>query len=445
MPMFESLTDRLQGVFERLSAKGSLTEADVDEALKQVRLALLEADVNFKVVKEFIARVRERAIGADVARSLTPAQQVVKIVNDELVELLGEPAKLNLGGVPPHVIMLVGLQGAGKTTAAAKLALRLRRNGQRPLLVACDTRRPAAINQLEVLGRQIDVPVHSEGTQPAPPDIAAHAVDRAKQSNYSVVILDTSGRLNIDEALMEELAQIRGRTKPVETLLVVDSMTGQEAVRVAQDFHNRTQLTGLILTKMDGDARGGAALSVRHVTGVPIKFIGTGEKTDALEEFYPDRIASRILGMGDVLSLIERAEMSMDKEETERATKKMAEGKFDFEDFLSQMQQLRRLGPLQQVIEMIPGLNQLTKQMPQAINEKDLKRVEAIIYSMTVKERRNPKLLNGSRKRRIAAGSGTSVQEVNQLVRQFLEMQKLFKSVGKGRRLPPGFEKMLRG
>ncbi len=444
MPMFENLSEKLQDIFNRLSAKGHLTEADVDEALKQVRLALLDADVNFKIVREFIAKVRERAIGAEVRASLTPGQQVVKIVNDQLVELLGEPAKLNLGGVPPHVIMLVGLQGAGKTTAAAKLALRLRRSGQRPLLVACDTRRPAAIKQLEVLGKQIDVPVHSEGTQPPPPDIAARAVERARQSAYSVVILDTSGRLNIDEELMEELAQIRARTKPVETLLVVDAMTGQEAVRVAYDFHQRTQLTGLVMTKMDGDARGGAALSVRYVTGVPIKFIGTGEKTDALDEFYPDRIASRILGMGDVMSLIERAEQMMDRDEAERATDKMAKGEFDLEDFLSQMQQLKRMGPLTQLIEMIPGLNQLTKQLPQGIDEKAMKRVEAMIYSMTPQERRNPKMLNGSRKRRIAAGSGTTVQELNQLVRQFLEMQKMMKSMGRGKRIPRGMMDMFR-
>ena len=446
MPMFENLTDRLQGIFDQLGAKGHLTEADVDEALKQVRLALLEADVNFKVVKEFIAKVRERAIGAEVTRSLTPAQQVVKIVNEEMINLLGEPSKLNLGGVPPSVIMLVGLQGHGKTTAAAKLALQLKRSGQRPLLVAADTRRPAAITQLEVLGRQIEVPVHSEGSAPPPPDIAAHAVDRARQSNYNVVIIDTSGRLNIDEALMKELEEIRGRTHPIETLLVVDSMTGQEAVRVAQDFHKRTDVSGLILTKMDGDARGGAALSIRHVTGVPIKYIGIGEKIEPLEQFFPDRIASRILGMGDVLSLIERAEMSMDQEEAERASKKMVEGKFDFEDFLSQLQQLKRMGPLTQILDMIPGLNQLTKQLPTGgISDKDLKRVEAIIYSMTREERRNPKILNGSRKRRIASGSGTTVQDVNNLVRQFVEMQKLMKSVGRGRRMPKGLPPELFG
>ena len=444
MPMFEDLTERLEGIFSRLSLKGHLTEADVDEALKQVRLALLEADVNFRVVKQFIADVRERAIGAEVTKSLSPGQQVVKIVNEELINLLGQPARLDLGGVPPHVIMLVGLQGAGKTTAAAKLALQLRRSGQRPLLVALDTRRPAAITQLEVLGKQIDVPVHAEGTQPPPPDIAARALDRARVSNYSVVILDTSGRLNIDEALMQELEQIRGRTKPAETLLVVDSMTGQEAVRVAQDFFNRTDVTGLVLTKMDGDARGGAALSIRAVTGIPIKYIGTGEKLDALEPFYPDRIASRILGMGDILSLIERAEQSMDQEEAEKATKRMAEGHFDLEDFLQQLQQIKKLGPLSQIMEMIPGLNQMTKQLPQGVSDKDLKRIEAIIYSMTVQERRNPKILNGSRKRRVAAGSGTSVQEVNNLIRQFLEMQKMMKQFGKGRRLPKNLMDMFK-
>ena len=444
MPMFENLTERLENIFKDLGAKGHLTEDDVDEALKQVRLALLEADVNFKVVKEFIARVRAKAIGADVARSLSPAQQVIKIVNDELIELLGEPSKLNLGGVPPHVVMLVGLQGAGKTTAAAKLALQLKRSGQRPLLVACDTRRPAAIKQLEVLGKQIDVPVHSEGTQPPPPDIAAHAVDRARTSNYNIVLLDTSGRLNIDETLLQELEDIKAKTRPVETILVVDAMTGQEAVRVAQDFNARTPLTGLILTKMDGDARGGAALSIRSVTGIPIKYIGTGEKTDAIEPFYPDRIASRILGMGDMLTLIERAEQMMDKDEAERATKKMAKGEFDLEDFLQQMQQLKRMGPLQTILEMVPGLNQITKQLPQAIDDKQFKRVEAIIQSMTPVERRNPKVLNGSRKRRIASGSGTTVPEVNQLVRQFMEMQKVMKSFKGGKRMPKEFMNMFK-
>jgi signal recognition particle subunit SRP54 len=436
MAMFESLSDKLQAVFDKLARKGVLTEADVDVAMREVRLALLEADVNYKVVKDFVAKVRERAVGAEVTKSLTPAQQVVKIVNEELVNLLGPSTKLDLSGQPPHVIMLVGLQGSGKTTTAAKLALQLRKQGQRPLLVAADTRRPAAITQLEVLGRQLDLPVHSEGQKVPPPDICTNAVNRARQSAYTAVILDTQGRLHIDDDLMRELEQIRTRTKPREILLVADAMTGQDAVRVADEFHKRVGLTGLILTKVDGDARGGAALSIRSVTGVPIKYLGVGEKTDALEPFYPDRLASRILGMGDVLSLIEKAQESMDRDEAVRMEKKLRTATFDLDDFLKQLQQVKKMGPLNQLLEMVPGFASLTKELPQEVTDKELKRIEAIICSMTAQERRHPDILNGSRKRRVARGSGTTVQEVNQLLSQFRQVQRMmkqFNQMGRGR------------
>ncbi len=435
--MFENLTERLQSVFDSLGRKGALTEADVDSALREVRMALLEADVNFRVVKDFIGRVRERAVNAAVLKSLTPAQQVIKIVNEELIATLGESGRLNLSGVPPHVLMLVGLQGSGKTTMAAKLALALRKNGQRPLLVAADTRRPAAITQLEVLGKQIGVPVHSEGTTPPPPQICANAVQRAKESAYSVVILDTSGRLHVDDELMQELEQIKQRVSPAEVLLVVDAMTGQDAVRVAESFHQRVGLTGLILTKIDGDARGGAALSIRSVTGVPIKYLGIGEKTDALELFHPERMASRILGMGDVLTLIEKAQSSFDEAQAKRMEQKLRNATFDFEDFLEQMQQVKRMGPLSSLLEMIPGLASISRQLPVDATDAQMKQIEAIIRSMTREERKTPSLINASRKRRIARGSGTTVQDVNQLLRQFQEMQKVIKqlSSNKGRGL----------
>ena len=433
--MFENLQDKLQGVFDRLSRRGHLTEADVDTALREVRRALLEADVNFKVTKGLIARIRERSVGVEVMRSLSPAQQVIKIVNEELVATLGDPAPLNLGGGSPRVIMLVGLQGAGKTTMAAKLALHLRRNSHRPLMVAADTRRPAAIEQLKVLGKQLDIPVYDEGTQVTPPTICANAVKAAREGAHSVVILDTSGRLQIDEALMNELVEIKAKTDPQEVVLVVDAMTGQEAVNVADGFNQQVDLTGLILTKIDGDARGGAAISVREVTGVPIKFLGTGEKLNDLETFYPDRMASRILGMGDVLTLIERAEASMDEELAQEATDKMMAGKFDLDDFLKQLQQIKKMGPLTNLIEMIPGFNQVAKDVPMDMAEKQMVTVEAIIHSMTLKERRNPRLLNASRKRRIAKGSGTKVQDVNQLLSQFRQMQKMMKQFKNPRKL----------
>jgi signal recognition particle subunit SRP54 len=419
-------------VFAQLSNRGKLSEADVDAALRQVRLALLEADVNFKVVKDFISRVRERAVGGEVMKSLTPAQQVIKIVNEELIATLGEAERLDLSGPSPHVVMLVGLQGSGKTTTAAKLAVSLRKSGQRPLLVAADTYRPAAITQLEVLGKQLDIPVHSEGDKVSPPKICANAVKRAREAAYSVVLLDTAGRLHIDDQMMQELEQVRAKTNPQEVLLVVDAMTGQDAVRVADDFNQRVGITGLILTKVDGDARGGAAISVRSVTGVPIKYLGVGEKTDALEVFHPDRLASRILGMGDVLTAIEKAQEVMDEEKALKVGQKLVKGEFDLEDFRDQLQQLKQMGPMSQLLDMIPGMSQLTKGLAPDVTDQQLKLIEAIINSMTPEERRNPRIINGSRKRRIARGSGTTVMEVNDLLSQFRQMQRMMKQLTGG-------------
>ncbi len=440
--MFDSLSEKLNSVFKKLASRGRLSEADVDAALREVRLALLEADVNFQVVKEFLARVRERAVGSEVMQSLSPAQGVIKIVNEELIKTLGEPAKIDLSGNPPHVVILVGLQGSGKTTTAAKLALHLRQHGQKPLLVAADTRRPAAIQQLQTLGKQLDLPVHSEPNTVPPPTICANAVHRARDGAYSVVLLDTAGRLQIDDELMRELEEIKTRVHPQEALLVADAMTGQEAVRVAQEFHRRITLTGLILTKVDGDARGGAALSIRSVTGVPIKFLGVGEKNEALEPFYPDRLASRILGMGDILTLIEKAQATMDSQAAQKAAEKLLEAKFDFEDFLAQLQQIKKMGPISQLLGMMPGMGEIAKQLPSDATDKQMKRIEAIISSMTRQERRNPDLLNGSRRKRIAMGSGTSVQEVNKLMSDFKQMQRMmqqFKS-GKLRGMIPGLK-----
>lgn len=425
--MFENLQDKLQGVFDQLNRRGRLSEADVDRALREVRLALLEADVNFKVVKSLISRVRERAVGVEVSKTITPGQQVIKIVHDELLATLGDAAPLNMGGGSPRVVMMVGLQGSGKTTTTAKLALHLRKSKHTPLLVAADTRRPAAIEQLKVLGRQLDIPVYAEDASVSPPQICANAIKAAKSGANSVVILDTAGRLQIDEELMDELSQIKANTHPQEILLVADAMTGQEAVRVAQGFDNQVDLTGLILTKIDGDARGGAAISIREVTGVPIKFLGTGEKVSEIEVFHPDRLASRILGMGDVLTLIERAEEVLDEEVAERGAKKLLEGNFNLEDFLEQLHQVKRMGPLGKVMDMIPGMGEVTKSISQEDMESSLKRTQAIISSMTTHERRNPKVLNGGRRRRIAKGSGTTVQDVNQLIAQFRQMQKMMK------------------
>lgn len=427
--MFENLQDRLQGVFDQLTRRGRLSEEDVDKALREVRLALLEADVNFKVVKDFIGRVRERAVGVEVSKNITPGQQVIKIVHEELLTTLGQSAPLDMGGAAPHIIMMVGLQGSGKTTTAAKLALHLRKSKHRPLMVAADTRRPAAIEQLKVLGRELDIPVFSEDPAIPPPTICANAIKAAKSGAHNIVILDTAGRLQIDEALMDELSQIKARTEPKEVLLVADAMTGQEAVRVAEGFHQQVDLTGLVLTKIDGDARGGAAISIRSVTGVPIKFLGTGEKPSDLEVFHPDRLASRILGMGDVLSLIEQAEEVIDEEVATRGAQRMMEGNFNLEDFLEQLHQVKKLGPLNKVLDMIPGMGQLTKEIPQEDMEKQLKRTQAIISSMTTGERRNPRVLNGSRKRRVARGSGTTVQDINQLLTQFRQMQKMMKQL----------------
>lgn len=440
MAMFESLSKRLEGVFTNLSGKGKLTEADVNEAMREVRLALLEADVNLKVVRQFVERVRAKAVGADVLGSLSPAQQVLAIVNDELVEMLGGvdgPNKLDLGGAPPNVIMLVGLQGSGKTTTAAKLANYLRKQGQRPLMVAADMYRPAAVHQLQTLGKQLSIPVYAEPAGANPVDICVHSLNYAREQAASVIILDTAGRLNIDERMMQEVTSIRARVQPREVLLIADAMTGQEAVHVADDFNKAVSLTGMILTKMDGDARGGAALSIHSVTGVPIKFMTVGEKTDALEPFYPDRLASRILGMGDVLSLIERAQETIDEEEALKAQAKLQQGKFDLEDFLSAMRQLKRMGPLRQVMEMMPGFNKMAAmpEMEEALEGDQMKHIEAMVLSMTKEERRNPEIINGSRRKRIARGSGTTVQEINQLLEQFGEMRTMIRqmSTGKGK------------
>ena len=441
--MLEILTQKLSKAFDRLSGKGKLGEKDIDEVLRQVRLALLEADVNFKVVKEFLPRVKERALSSEVLQSLTPAQQIIKIVNEELINILGgEPSCLAPVTHPSSVALLVGLQGSGKTTTAVKLAVQLKRVGQRPLLVAADTRRPAAIEQLKMLGGQENIPVYSEDSKVAPATICSHALKKAKEIASTWVIVDTQGRLHIDEVMMAELASIKSALQPLEVLLTVDAMTGQDAVKVAQEFHSRVGLTGLILTKMDGDARGGAALSIRFVTGVPIKFMGTGEKIDALESFYPDRLASRILGMGDMLTLIERTERTFDQQQAKNLEKKMRTTGFDLEDLLGQLRQIRRMGSLGQLLEMIPGFSKLASYVPDDGEEEQFKKVEAIILSMTPEERHNPAIINGSRRYRIARGSGTTPRDVNQLLNQFYQIQKLTKSMGRGK-LPRSVMNML--
>jgi signal recognition particle subunit SRP54 len=434
--MFESLSARLDGVFDRLRGKGKVTEKDVADAMREVRQALLEADVNFRVVKQFVARVQERAVGAEVLESLSPAQQVISIVYDELVEMLGGKEdsgkpKIVFAGAPPTIIMLVGLQGSGKTTHAAKLAQYFRKNGQKPGMVAADMQRPAAVQQLQQLGRQLDVPVYTEPQGSKPVDITQRAVRWAREQALSVLILDTAGRLHVDEELMNEVATIRQRVAPQEVLLVVDAMTGQDAVRVADEFNKSVGLTGLILTKMDGDARGGAALSVREVTGVPIKFMGTGEKTDAIEPFYAERLAQRILGMGDVLTLIERAREQIDEKQALQMQKKLQAASFDLEDFLQQMRQIRKMGPLSQLLELMPGMGKAmnTPEVREALEGDQLKMVEAIILSMTSQERHDPAIINGSRKRRIARGSGTTVQDINQLLASFKQMQQMMKQM----------------
>jgi signal recognition particle subunit SRP54 len=444
--MFESLSDRLNETFGKMSRKGRLTEQDVDDAMREVRRALLEADVNFKVVKDFVAAVRERAVGQDVLKSLTPAQAAIGIVNDELVKVLGtEREPLRTPDRPPQTVMLVGLQGSGKTTHAAKLALHLRKEGRNPVLVAGDVYRPAAVNQLQSLGKQINIPVYDEGVQHNPVDIAANGIKFARERGYDPVIVDTAGRLQIDERMMQELVDVKAKINPTEILLVADAMTGQEAVSVAQTFHDRLGVTGLILTKMDGDARGGAALSIRAVTGVPIMFIGTGEKADALEAFYPERLAGRILGMGDVMSLVEKAREQTDEQEAKRLQDRMFKGQFDLDDFLDQLQKLRNMGPLNQLLEMIPGIGSQLRQAKAQVSDDDLKRIEAIIRSMTPEERHNPRIIGTNRRRRISHGSGTGASEVKDLLKQFEQMQKMMGELGgmaKKGKMPRGFPPM---
>jgi len=428
--MFESLSARLQSVTERLRGKAKITEADLDVALREIRMALLEADVNFKVVKAFVARVRERALGSEVLSGLHPGQQIVKIVHDELVATLGGEQHVLALGARPSVLMLVGLQGSGKTTTAAKLAVRLRREGRRPLLVAADVYRPAAVDQLVQLGDQIGIEIHSRPVGTPALEVARSGLEDARQRGFDLVIIDTAGRLHVDEPMMDELVRIVGAVTPAETLLVVDAMTGQEAVRVAEAFHARLPVTGLVLTKMDGDARGGAALSIRQTTGLPISFIGTGERTDGLEPFHPDRLAQRILGMGDILSLVERVQENVDQAEAERVAQRMMEARFTLEDFRSQLQQIKKMGPIGQVLQMIPGAGQMAGAAQQAVDDGQLKRIEAVIDSMTAEERRRPELIKASRRRRIALGSGTSTAEVNRVLKQFAEMQRLMKQLG---------------
>jgi len=430
--MFDSLTDKLESVFKKLRGRGVLKEDDVKEALREVRLALLEADVNFKVVKDFIGRVQERAVGREILSSLTPGQQVIKIVHEELVALLGgTQAKLYLAPNPPTIIMMVGLQGSGKTTTAGKLAKNFKKDGRRVMLVPADTRRPAAVQQLVTLSKQVGVDAYSSD-QKDPVIICREAVKQAASSLYEVVILDTAGRLQIDEPLMDELRQIKAGVKPHETLFVADAMTGQEAVNIAAKFNTDLGFDGVVLTKLDGDARGGAALSVRAVTGKPLKFVGIGEKLDALEPFHPDRMASRILGMGDVMSLIEKAQETVSQEEAIKLAKKLKKNSFDLDDFRNQLKQVRKLGGLEQIMGMIPGMNKM--KLPDAqVNEKDLTKVDAIISSMTPKERADYTVINGSRRARIAKGSGTQVQDVNRLLKQFAEMRKMVKSMTSGK------------
>jgi len=429
--VFENLTERLNNVFTQLRRRGKLSAADVDIAMREVRLALLEADVNYGVVKDFIARVRERSVGAEVSKALNPAQMVIKIVHEELINTLGTPERLNLTGSHPYSIVLAGLQGSGKTTMAGKLARLLRSQGERVMLVAADPYRPAAVKQLETLGEKLSIPVFFE-TGVKPPDLAAHALDKAQRGGDTVLILDTAGRSQLDNELMDELTAIDKKIHPVETLLVVDSMIGQEAVNIAKGFRQAIPLTGLILTKMDGDARGGAAISIRSVTGVPIKFLGTGEALDALEVYDPGRLASRILGMGDVLGLIEKAEAAFDQEQAQKDAQRLLSGEFSLEDFANQLRQVRKMGPIAQVLEMLPGgMGQLARQIDPQDAERQLKMTEAIIGSMTKEERHHPNVLNGSRRRRIASGSGTQVQDVNRLIKQYLEAQRMFKNIKK--------------
>lgn len=436
---FEGLADRLQSTIAKIKGKGKVTEADVKEMTREVRLALLEADVNFKVVKDFVKRIKERAIGQEVMESLTPGQQVIKVVKEELSNLMGgEQSKIAVADRPPTVIMMVGLQGAGKTTTTGKLANLLRKKyNRKPMLVAADVYRPAAINQLETLGSQLDMPVFSKGTDANPVDIAKEAVEKAKEDHNDYVIVDTAGRLHVDENLMDELKQIKETVKPTEIFLVVDAMTGQDAVNVAESFNEQLDITGVVLTKLDGDTRGGAALSIKAVTDKPIKFAGMGEKLDQLEAFHPERMASRILGMGDVLSLIEKAQTSVDENKAKELEQKMRTASFTFDDFLEQMDQVKSMGPLDELMGMLPGAGKMKGLKNVQVDDKQLGHVEAIIKSMTKKERQDPGLINASRKKRIAKGSGTSVSEVNRLLKQFTEMKKMMKqmsNMGKGKK-----------
>ena len=433
--MFGNLTEKLANAFKKFRNKGKLTESDVREGMREVKLALLEADVNFKVVKEFIKAVTERAVGSQVLESLLPAQQIIKIVNEELIKLMGtESAKLNINPKPPTVIMMVGLQGAGKTTHTGKIAAMYKSKGKNPLLVACDVYRPAAIEQLKIVGESIGVPVFALGNKTSPVEIAKRAIEYAKKNSHDMVFIDTAGRLHIDEELMGELEKIKGATNPSEILLVVDAMLGQDAVNVAKSFNDLLDISGVVLTKMDGDTRGGAALSVRYITGKPIKFVGTGEKMDAIELFHPDRIASRILGMGDVLSLIEKAEAAYDEKNAKELEKKFREQTFTLDDFLMQMRQLKKMGNLNQLLGMLPGMNAGALKNAE-IDESQMARTEAMILSMTRQERLRPETINGSRRKRIANGSGTSVEDVNKLLRQFDQMKKMMKQFsGMGKR-----------
>jgi len=442
--MLEALSDKLSGVFQKLGSHGTITEKDLDDAMREVRIALLEADVNFKVVRQFIATVRERALGAEVLKSLTGPQQVIAIVNEELINILGgSPSTLQLASKPPTVIMLVGLKGSGKTTTAAKLALHLRKQGGRPLLVAADPYRMAAGEQLKALARQLGMPVFEAAEGQKLPDLCSASLAEAKRQGATVVLVDTAGRSTIDNELMGEVTQMSTTLSPNETILVLDAMTGQEAVNVAQEFHAQLNVTGIIVSKMDGDARGGAVLSIRAVTGLPVKFIGTGEKADALEPFYPDRFASRILGMGDMLGLIERAKEAITEQDVQAIEKKMKAKSLDLEDFLVQFQRIKKMGPLNQLVDMIPGVGQVKRQMKvDSLDDSFWKKAEAVVYSMTPQERKHPEIINGSRRRRIAKGSGTTPQEVNQLLNQWKEAKKIMQTFAGNR---SGFLSMFGG
>ena len=449
---FEGLAERLQGTIQKIKGKGKISEADVKEMMREVRYALLEADVNLKVVKEFVKNVSERAVGQAVMKSLTPGQQVIKIVKDELTQLMGgEQSQIAFSSRPPTVIMMVGLQGAGKTTTTGKLANVLRKKyNKKPLLIAADIYRPAAVKQLETIGKQLSLPVFQMGTDISPVEIVKQGLEHAKEEHYDVVIVDTAGRLHIDETLMQELKDIRALKEPDEVFLVVDAMTGQDAVNVANNFNDSIGITGVVLTKLDGDTRGGAALSIRSITQKPIKFVGMGEKMDALETFHPERMASRILGMGDMMSLIEKAQANVDEEKAKELEEKFRTQSFTFDDFLEQLSQVKQMGPLDEILKMLPGANKIKGLENAKVDEKQMDRVEAIIYSMTTQEKTNPEIINGARKKRIAKGSGTSIQDINRLLKQFEEMKKMMKQMtnmqqkGKKKMKMPGFDSLFK-